>query len=276
MHFSTFANDFFMGVTSKSEPEAKKASLKVAEIVGRNLGIHGVIEFNRDGRLVLGGGSFGVAGISAEDTEKVVKLTTDPEEVAAASVLVGKMVFHIVSFFEAALISKMKAMNINTGVEQPVGITVAERLDRVGCATVEGGRELNRIVDGVKREFGVEADAVIHMPPTVAKRRLMKAAPELVSRLRLSDINDLVEIAEGVEELMSFGIHAVDFHRGNVGFSDRDGVYKIFDIGLSSIKKSAKPKVLLNPDGVEWQGNPGMCWPTHPISLPERMIPVLY
>jgi len=277
MHFSSFATKFLESVTTGTPKANERLGLDIAKIVGRNLGIHGIMEFERDGKFILGGGNFGVAGVSAEDENKVVKLTTDPEEVMAASVLVGKRLIHVVEFFSAAYISDIRATNVWTGLRQRIGISVMERLDEVGVGTAKHGL-LDEIVERVKREFKVTPEQVMRMSSAMARERLAEASLELASRLQATGDNDLAELAEGVDELYAHGVYAVDFHPGNVGWSNRDGVYKVFDLGLSSAPKGFKPKVLKNPrEGcVVTLMSEEDCWPMHTISTPEHSVPVIY
>lgn len=283
MHFSTFAETFFARITDRTEAEARKLSLKISEIVGRNLKIHGVTEFERmdkDGnlRLVLGEGIFGLAAVSAEDTNKVVKLTTDPEEVTAAHMLIGQRLPHVVRFFHAGYLSGIRVKNVKTGMTQPLGITVAEKLDRIRVSSRDGNLKLREIVDDIQLEFRVEPELVMRMSPDLARRRLKKASIAMATRLRETDIDDLAEIADGVEELHSFGIFAVDFHPGNVGWSAVDMRHKVFDVGLASSPKRVKAPTLENPieDGIELCLPSSFCWPAKAISVPEYPVPVLY
>lgn len=282
MHFSTFAENFFAAITDRTPAEARKLSLKIADIVGRNLGIHGVTEFERfdgDGNLmlVLGAGAFGLAGVSAEDTNKVVKLTTDPEEVKAASMLIGKRLPHVVEFFHAAFLDGLKVKNVKTGLVQPIGIAVCEKLDRVRTSTPEGNKKLRDIVDDVQVEERVEPELIMRMGPDLAKRRLKKASAVLSDRLRQTEFEDLAEIADGIDELRAMEIYAVDFHPGNVGYSNLDRRHKVFDVGLSSTPGSVKVPTLENPieDGIEWCLGSWACWPARPISGPADTVPVL-
>ncbi len=279
MHFSSFAEEFLSDATDGTPKENKRLALDIAEIVGRNFGIHGVLQFeNEDGKLYLGGGAFGKAAISAVDENKVVKLTTDPEEVKASSIVLGKDLAHVVHFFEAAYIADVRVTHVETGLLQPVGITVMERLDSVGIKDRESGSRLTDITGDVKRRMGVEPIKIVFMSAARARQLLEPASRELSTLLRLENDADLNEIATGVEELHGHGVYAVDFHPGNVGWSNRDGVYKVFDLGISSSPKGVKPKVLTNPrrDGVCVLIAPEDCWPMRSISAPEHRVQVIY
>lgn len=278
MHLQTFAEKFLLRYTSEEE-DAGSLAMDIAVILQRRLGVMGVELFPGKAGPVLRGGSFGIAALLDGDPTKVLKLTTDPEEVKAASVVAakGSGAAYVARVHVAAYVSDFRVEHIQTGMSQPVGVTVTERLDKVGMPTVRQADNLNWIVNTVKREFRVEADLLIRTSAAMARKRLMKASAALERRLQDTGDNDLAEIGVGVGELASMGVYAIDFHSGNVGFSNADGVHKVFDFGLSSLKAGMRPKVemLQNPGGPEVLWNPADCWPCRSISAPGHLVEVL-
>src|SRR5262249_55315965 len=57
------------------------------------------------------------------------------------------------------------------------------------------------------------------------------------------DAKVATDIASALSELRENGVYAVDVHGGNVGYSRKDKVFRLFDIGTSSSPRANVPTV---------------------------------
>jgi hypothetical protein len=229
-----FALYFVKRVGEVEGPELQEAARVLGELLGRNLEIRTV--------TILGAGFFGAA---AAHRNRVLKLTTDQTEPAAAHHLVGKKLRHVVRFHEAAL-TGFTMVRHGGYRELPVGVVLSEKVDSLG---LEDGKDslLDEIVSAVKREFGifevdwenleVEEVRVQIEDASLALEELLLAEAEI------QEAESIREVARGLVEARQYGVHLLDVHARNVGYDRGAGVHKIFDVGLASSPGNGIPEM---------------------------------
>lgn len=215
---------------------------------------------------ILGAGDFGLAGSLPND--RVLKLTTDPEDVAAAAAIKaqteGAAFRNVVDVFSACWVGNHKVVNAITQKEARIGAIVTEQLTYVGAGDTQDNSNLNRIVSATKKKFSVWPHQLSEISRSEAKRRLKRASESLSDELQSETSEALGDIANGLDELQGIGIYLVDVHSNNVGYSGEDNVYKIFDFGVSAGPKK-KIKICKNP-AVTVEGSN---WPARSITSPK-------
>jgi len=252
--------EFFETITGAPHDENLVATL--AGVLERNLGIAEIDE-------ILGHGSFGVA--MDLGGERVLKITSDPEEVQASyTVMMDRREdFDHVAEIYGAYRTSVRVWDAFYGKQyRPVGFVVLEKLDPIGLDNDRANAQLESVVTHIKEEFRVHPGDLSSISTGEARLRLKEAAPELVERLRF-DLADpepsVLEIARGIEELIGLGVYMIDAHPKNVGFSPHDGVHKVFDLGVSSAPKGRRAPVLRNPSPPMLDGV--LRWPMGAITL---------
>jgi len=172
---------------------------------------------------ILGHGSY--AMVASIGRGQVLKLTTDPNDVLAASMVAAHPLPHSVHIDGAWFIRGARVGNSR------VGAILAEKLDKLPNA--ESLQWLNDLVSEIKIKHHAASWALIEMSPERSREVLRRASYELANRLQYADDPVFWQIAEGIEELRDLGIYTVDVHLGNVGYDRHEDRYKIFDFGLS-------------------------------------------
>lgn len=259
----------------------------VARTIERNLDLPPVSGAIGCGQL---GCAFGFRSPGARD--KVLKLTSDPEEVQAATNLLGKRLRNVAKVFHSYRIGDFTIYNRFAHRELPIGLLVTERLDNVGLPSDHDGAALSEAVGRIKHRHSAWPHELAESSRQEARKRLRTASKELADYLD-SGSDDLTQVADGLRELAAEGIYAVDVHQQNVGFNDysapggREEIeVKIFDLGISSSPMRKKPKRIggrREPDlfrrnapqrnvlGVATD----VCWPNVPICEARRKVAVL-
>lgn len=222
-----FARMFLQILWDESEiADIKKAHIPtraaaIAELLGRHFGFS-TVHF-------LGSGAFGAAARTPDG--KALKLTTDEHEVDAGVILAGKDVPHVARI-EKAWMTPIKAYNGTEERDLPVGILVLEAFDQIGLPTFELRSELNTLVDEVAKMYQVYLWNLRDVPDGEIMKRLEGASKHLLGVLEASKHPEFQQMADGLRELHKIKLWAVDLHAQNVGFSDAEGVFKLFDLGF--------------------------------------------
>lgn len=219
-----FVAAFLADYSLNSEKERAELSPWISVEIRERLGIE---------RLrMLGQGSYAIAGIVDGTERDVLKLTTDPRETAAGLRLAGKKLDHVARILSAG----ETAIEIQSREElRPIhaGVLVQEGVDWVGLETREEDALLSRIVYDVENELGIFHERV-RGRRAERMRVLITGSIEIRNRL-YSQGGNLRQIAEGLGELHDEQVFVVDVHYGNVGFSEKDRAFKIFDLGYSVV-----------------------------------------
>lgn len=231
-----FADYFVRHIgTLEGDASRRKAVRVLGDILERNLGIQ-TVEF-------LGGGSFGVAA-EIEDG-RVLKITTDPTEVPAASAIVGESLRYVVAFHGAWFVEGFSMRGRATFGGRgpvPVGVLLSDKVDVVGLIDGEGEYALGRAVNEVMGQYDIMGRDLDEFQNEDVREIVCEASIVLESRL-LALEGAPWEVGMGLAELRAYGICVVDVHSSNVGFDEKAGVHKIFDIGLASSKRRRLPKI---------------------------------
>jgi len=255
MEIEIFVKYFIQDISGESESEDKITEL--SDIIRRNLGVDQIED-------VLGSGSFGAA--ASLDQDRVLKLTSDPQEVQAATNIwrnfeQGVILQHVARIYGAWYLSNYLIFNQTAKQRTRLGMVILERMDEVKTALDwRVAHSLRDVVERIKFKFKVWPNELQKITRAEARSRLSAAASELIILLESQakymlkkDPIDFKEVADqfnqialGIKELFKLGIYGVDVHPGNIGKS-QDGVIKIFDIGVSSSPKTS-PRVVKNPD----------------------------
>lgn len=218
-----FVNDF----ATHSEKERADLSPWITVEIKERLGIERVI--------VLGEGGYALAGLVDGTERDILKLTTDPRETEAAIRLTDKKLDHVARIISAG----QSSVEMMAGDLEPIhpGVIVQEAVDWVGLETRAEDSKLSRIVYDVEGESGL-------FPERLRGRRaermrvMIQASIEIRNRL-YEEGGNLRQIAEGLTELHDSEVFVVDVHDENVGFSEREKVFKIFDLGYSVVPGGA-------------------------------------
>lgn len=198
---------------------------------------------------ILGSGSFGVAAATKDN--RVVKLTVDASEVEAATVLRGKFLGHVVRIDGAWNVRGVTVEHYEVGEQWPVGIVLMERVEVIDTSLdpIRSTNNLTLVWARVRSQMRALPSQLRKMTRAQARDRLLQTSIVLEDELRAraketrwvtefeSDLMN--QVADGLHELRDVGVYAIDVHQNNVGFSARDGVYKLFDIGSSSSPPNA-------------------------------------
>lgn len=265
---SSYAREFY------DDPEASKIASGLRRIPA------GILQ-GFEPRTVLGSGDYGTAAI-LNDYERVIKLTSDPTEVAAGAVLAGKELLHVARVFgswylsrtsvQARMGTRVKTMMVSgRPIEEEeeirkksrVGVLILEKVQaNIPHHLIVKPEPLSKIVREFKLREGVRVEDLAKLTKKEARERLQYAS-EMLS-LELENINNPIywQIAEGLGELREHGVYAIDVHPGNVGYVgmiEEPGAYtiKIFDIGTSSSPDGVKVpalRVTVAPEAVAGEG----------------------
>ena len=191
-----------------------------------------------DDITILGGGSFGTAGRTEDG--RIVKLTTDPTEVSAGSVLKGLPLEFVVHIYGSWFVRYTKVTPWDRGTEERVGLLLMEQVDTTPIRLQDRGKAVTEVWKRVRKESGASPEKLEAMTHGAARAVLKQASEDLERGLRKlgeSDGPDRAmanDIAEALAELRGHGVYAIDAHRNNIGYSTADKRYKLFDIGSSS------------------------------------------
>lgn len=200
-------------------------------------------------------GSFGVAvGLGSD---KVLKLTSDPSDLEASAIVAKNPVDHVVRIFH---VERIKGIRVkNSGVPMPMsspGIVIAERLTPMrltGLVSVSAIKALRHIADGIKILQGLFSPKIFFEKREKRVKKLVsahKATKDEIRRfaeafklqLSVEDYEMFNEILIAMDNLASIGVYAFDVHPGNIGYSEREGIWKIMDLGFSvSIRRESEP-----------------------------------
>jgi hypothetical protein len=186
----------------------------------------------------IGCGVFGCAFEYPKDPSKVVKVTVDAEDVSG---LIGSQdVEHVARVYDSwqlaqgvrTVASRAKQEDRSwmsrpwgagpspAGVKHPAYAVVVERLKPV---PKEDKRWMAKVLSVVTRRHG-----------NVSEEELVKACPR--SKAKREEAAKCFifagEVADTARELQDYGAEWRDAHVGNIGI-DRDGKWKILDLGLS-------------------------------------------
>lgn len=206
----------------------------IVRALEKKFGITGVSD-------ILGRGSFGVA--SAIDDTRVLKLTVDGSEVQSGALLMGHNLPHVAKVYGAYWIKNVSVQKTSESSMRKAGVLILERL--------------NRVAPGSAYRLYVEYTKFRQAHPEVGFQELKKRSYEEARALMDRASNDLtrtftniddpmvLDVGEAVQELRDIGIFAIDVHSGNVGWSEQDQRYKLFDIGVSSVPREAKPTAIV-------------------------------
>lgn len=260
MNLRAFAARFVNAVEHGSgESGPTQKSEMIAEIIGRNLGIDKVTR-------ILGEGSYGIA--AAISRQLALKLTSDPTEVEASAAIAGEIITGVVRVEGAWFVDDISVWNASVRMTLPVGVILVERLSSVGLGSKRDDEMLFEATYHAKRRHDVMPDQLDTLPRDEARRRLESASYDLAEALRQSALGEgaageegallalgespLASLADGVSALAERGIYVVDLHPRNVGYSEEDGEWKMFDLGVSSAPPRTAQPVLsgIGPRGM--------------------------
>lgn len=210
-------------------PQSKR--IQTARAIAR------VLEGNTDMSDIgkaIGSGSFGTA---FEIGGFVFKLTSDPQEAQASANLIGADSPNVVQIFDVFKLRNVLVRNQMLNMDMPVFAVLLQRVSP-GLLVKSSEYELVDIVRETKTQFEVWPNQLIESGEVEAQDRLERASRYLMDALHNTYMEELHEVGDGIGQLRSHLIYAVDFHRGNVGTDLNSGVVKIFDIGVSHSPKT--------------------------------------
>lgn len=207
------------GTPGKGEIAARAAA--IAELLGRHFNLK-TVEW-------LGSGAYGAAARMPDG--KAIKLTTDEREVDAGVFLAGKDLPHVARI-ESAAMTRIKVYNGMEERDLSVGVIVLEALAWTGLPNPALRIELNTLIDEVGSLYKVYLWDVRHLSEEEAMTRLEGASKHLLGVLEASPHPEFRQMAAGLRELHKVKLWAVDLHDQNMGWSRKDSVYKLFDLGL--------------------------------------------
>lgn len=180
----------------------------------------------------LGQGSFGAAGAIGND--RVLKLTTDPEEINTSHYLVGHTLPNVVRIYAACYVEGIQVYHEVMDRMLRVGLVIMERLESIGTGDAYLDDILGLAVDEVKDEHRAWTDSLAKLPRREARATLIRASDDLAHELLKADDPAFTQIATAILDLYSQGVYWIDAHHKNVGYSAEDGVFKVFDLGVSA------------------------------------------
>jgi hypothetical protein len=195
---------------------------------------------------ILGGGSFGTAAATAQTGGEVLKLTSDPSEVEAATVLTGvqaeRYPKNVVRIAGAWFLRKLKVVALKSfgpgdedDITGPIRIGLI-RMERVHTPIEDENamRGLASLTRFVKYKFEVWPWQLRHLSRANQRERMFAAGQEMERMLLKVWQNDgqqvARDVANGINQLHAEGIYGTDFHGGNVGYtiphhSDSPAIY---------------------------------------------------
>lgn len=181
----------------------------------------------------LGRGLYGAAGLVEGSERDVLKLTSDPSDVEASIRIVKEALPHVARVHAAGFLAGVIIVNRPDRQKTEVGMIIQEAVNWIGLDELGQEDKLRYEVYRVKVDNLVFNRGVGYQPEE-RRIRMMKASLDL--RNKLWDLGEpFIQIASGLLELHDLGIYPVDVHSANVGWSELDRVFKIFDLGFSVI-----------------------------------------
>lgn len=258
--FRHFAASFLAGIYYGDAYEAREfydnpLSLQIASALRRiPKGILGGFKPH----TILGSGDYGTAALLS-DYKRVIKLTSDPTEVAAGSVLAGKQLTHVAQIYGSWYLSRT-SVDARVGWDEQkqddirkkvrVGVLVLEKvhtdIPTHLLATPGPRRELlGEYIRDFKEREEVRVEDLAKLTKKAARDRLRHASEMLSLELENIDNPIFNQIAKGLGELREQGVYGIDVHPGNIGYIgmiEEPGAYiiKIFDVGSSSSPEGTK------------------------------------
>jgi len=231
-----FVSNFVANYVSDDSERAEEESAYITSVLERAFDLFEV-EW-------LGGGNYGLAAGVMGD--RVLKLTTDPDEVRAASVVALHPLPHVVRTYGAWFLPIPER-------KEPIGVVFMERVSRMDQDP--NAQIISSIVSSVKNDFRAWGHFLARMDPKRAREKLRQASIELEMRLYIAGQSSsnrqlFQDIGSALRELREIGIYAIDPHRANIGYSDKDDAYKVFDLGTSSVPDKTVPMLTTQPVGV--------------------------
>jgi len=230
----------------------------------------------RDVGTILGAGTFGTAALL--DDRTVIKITSDPSEVQAGSILKGKRLKHVARIYESWFIRGVRATTIIGQTDggkyikrrYPVGVLYSERVTPLPDSN--SSSELTILVNHFKEQTHTYPHSLARLDRAAQREKLKNASLNLERTLRqqgvelrrvdmMDDVYLVDGVADALRELRDQGVYAIDVHAGNVGYVDSDsgGIqYKVFDIGSSSPPARPKARVIDDERVPEQLELPGM------------------
>jgi hypothetical protein len=266
-----YAATFLANVESDGDPYEFQHDPRVETIV-RTLYALGL----RDVGTILGAGTFGTAALLDDHT--VIKITSDPSEVQAGSILKGKRLKHVARIYESWFIRGVRATTVigstgrgkNIKRRYPVGVLYSERVQPLPDS--QSADELSILVNHFKEQTHTYPHSLARLDRAAQREKLKNASLNLERTLRqqghelrrvdmMEDVYLVEGVADALRELRDHGVYAIDVHAGNVGYVDSDSggiLYKVFDIGSSSPPARPKAKVIDDERVPEQLELPGM------------------
>jgi|HubBroStandDraft_2_1064218.scaffolds.fasta_scaffold00001_109 hypothetical protein len=257
-----YAATFLANVESDGDPYEFQHDPRVETIV-RTLYALGL----RDVGTILGAGTFGTAALLDDHT--VIKITSDPSEVQAGSILKGKRLKHVARIYESWFIRGVRATTVIKR-RYPVGVLYSERVQPLPDS--KSADELSNLVNEFKEQTHTYPRSLARLDRAAQREKLKNASINLERTLRqqghelrrvdmMEDVYLVEGVADALRELRDHGVYAIDVHAGNVGYVDSDSggiLYKVFDIGSSSPPARPKAKVIDDERVPEQLELPGM------------------
>ena len=205
---------------------------------------------------IIGYGSFGVAATTTD--ERVVKLTGDITEVQVGAALIGKNLAHVVHVYGSWFIRDVD-IQVEAGWNEKdqeiiykdsrAGILIEQRIRALGPGPDR--ESLSNFVYAWRSEGHHRFMDYVNLSAKAKRARLEVASVELEKQLNAEATTGRVDgalfhdVARALGELRRVGIFAIDVHGGNVGFDERAGHYRIFDVGVGSPPVGGpRPKVV--------------------------------
>lgn len=186
----------------------------------------------------LGCGAFACA-YDTKDPDKVVKITRDPDDVAALQLANEK---------KSAYVPKLHAAYqlVQGGVNRqgetiPVYAMVVERVtpvprekrDDYNLWMDKAGEIFDEFDSWQKGRRGVAADVVERTCKPVKDGDKAKDCRQLIS-----------DVMEAYKDLKKIGINWEDWHAGNIGYDDPDKGALVIDLGISQMKQKPQAELL--------------------------------
>lgn len=172
----------------------------------------------------LGQGSFATAYVKADEPDKVVKFTADPEDAKASRKLIGKKLRGAVEIYDVAELRG-----------QAVDIPMFKKYDRIYGITTQR-------VEPLPRKMLPAASGTLSLPVSfdVALQRCRDMSRKLNQPDSECDVT-LPKMKAAIDELRAEGIDAEDTHGGNWGL--RNGEPVLLDLGVSAIDPATVPPI---------------------------------
>ena len=172
----------------------------------------------------LGQGSFATAYIKADEPDKVVKFTADPEDAKASRKLIGKKLRGTVEIYDVAELRG-----------QSITIPGFSKYDRIYGITTQR-------VDPLPKKMVASASGTLSLWVTfdAALHKCRDLSRKMNQPESECDVT-LPKMKAAIDELRAEGIKAEDTHGGNWGL--RNGEPVILDLGVSAIDPATVPPI---------------------------------